>query len=71
MSGAGAGRRSVPKNIAEMATRSMYPPPMTAVARTDRVSIYTQNVSANHRKLFVTLATSVFATSRWKVRIRL
>jgi hypothetical protein len=29
---------NVPKNIAETATRSMYPPPMIAVARTDRVS---------------------------------
>ena len=29
---------NVPKNIADTATRSMYPPPMIAVARTDRVS---------------------------------
>src|SRR5690349_10442918 len=42
---------------------------MIAVATTERVSRYAQNVRANHRKLFVIVASSVFATSRWKVRI--
>ena len=38
-------------------------PPMIAVASTERVSRYTQKVSANHKKLLVTLATSVLPTS--------
>jgi hypothetical protein len=42
---------------------------MTALATTDLVSRYTQNVRANYRKLFVTLATSVLAASRRKVFI--
>src|SRR5690606_39899638 len=38
---------------------------MIPVASTDCVSMYTQNVSANHRKLVVTLATPVLiSTSR-------
>ena len=45
----------------------MYVPPITDEAMTEPVSRYTQNVSANQRKLFVTLAMSVLATSRWKV----
>ena len=36
---------------------------MMAVASTERVSRYTQKVRANHKKLLVTLATSVLPTS--------
>ena len=43
---------------------SMYAPPMMPVASTERVSRYTQNVSANQRKLVVTFAIIVF-TSTW------
>ncbi len=42
-------------------------PPITDEAMTEPVSRYTQNVSANHRKLLVTLVTSVLPTRRWKV----
>jgi hypothetical protein len=59
---------SVPNTIEIMpknATSSMYAPPMTPVASTDLVSRYTQNVSANHRKLVVTFAAAVL-TSTWK-----
>jgi hypothetical protein len=45
----------------------MYAPPITDEAITERVSRYTQNVRANHRKLLVTLAMSVLATSWWNV----
>ena len=41
-----------------IATNSMYAPPIIPVASTDFVSRYTQNTSANHRKLIVTLAMS-------------
>ena len=41
-------------------------PPMTAVATTDRVSRYTQNVSANHRNVLVTPLMSVLTSSRRK-----
>ncbi len=39
----------VPNTIENTAIRSMYAPPMIPVASTDRVSRYTQKVSANHR----------------------
>ncbi len=39
----------VPNTMENTATSSMYAPPMTPVARTERVSRYTQNVSANQR----------------------
>ena len=39
-------------------------PPMTPVATTERVSRYTQNVSANHRNELVTPVTSVLTSSR-------
>ena len=54
----------VPNGTPMAATSSMKAPPMIAVASTERVSRYTQKVSANHRKLVVTLAMNVF-TSRW------
>src|SRR6478735_3022481 len=38
-----------PNTTPNTATSSMYDPPMIAVASTDFVSRYTQNVSANHR----------------------
>lgn len=38
-----------PNTTPKTATSSMYEPPMMAVASTDRVSRYAQNVSANHR----------------------
>ncbi|GLU88393.1 hypothetical protein Agsp01_06480 [Agromyces sp. NBRC 114283] len=46
----------------------MYAPPMMPVASTDSVSRYTQKVSANQRKLVVTLATIVFTSTWAKVR---
>ena len=59
----------VPNSSAEPASSSMYVPPMIAVASTERVSRYTQKVSANHKKLLVTLASKVLPTSGWKVDI--
>ncbi len=50
----------VPNIIEKNATNSMYAPPMMPVASTDCVSMYTQKVSANQRKLVVTFAMSVF-----------
>ena len=41
-------------------------PPMTPVATTERVSRYTQNVSANHRNVLVTPVMSVLTSSRRK-----
>jgi hypothetical protein len=41
------------------------------VASTDRVSRYTQNVSANQRKLVVTFAIIVFASTWMKMRMPL
>ena len=38
-----------PNTTPSSATRSMYEPPMIAVASTDLVSRYAQNVSAHHR----------------------
>ena len=40
---------STPNITPSTATSSMYDPPMMAVASTDRVSRYTQKVSAHHR----------------------
>ena len=42
---------------------------MMPVASTDRVSRYTQNVSANHRKLVVTFATAVLTSTPRNVRM--
>ena len=52
-----------PSTAEEMANA----PPITPVATTDRVSRYTQNVSANHRNVLVTPVTSVLASRRRKV----
>ncbi|MNR59557.1 hypothetical protein D3C85_1808350 [compost metagenome] len=49
----------VSNTIVKIATSSMYEPPIIPVANTDFVSRYTQNVSANHKKLVVTFAISV------------
>ncbi|BAJ73957.1 transcriptional regulator [Microbacterium testaceum StLB037] len=57
-----------PKTIANTASSSMYAPPTMPVARTERVSRYTQKVSANHRKLVVTLAAAVFTRTARNVR---
>ncbi len=54
---------TVPNSIPNRAIRSMYAPPMRPVARTDLVSRYAQNVSANQRKLVVTLATAVLIST--------
>ena len=43
-------------------------PPITPVATTERVSRYTQNVSANHRNELVTPVTSVLTSSCRNVR---
>ncbi len=59
----------VPKTIEKIATSSMYAPPMMPVASTDRVSRYTQKVSANHRKLVVTFASAVLTSTWMKVRM--
>ena len=42
---------------------------MTPVASTDSVSMYTQKVSANQRKLVVTLAIIVLASTWTNVRM--
>ncbi len=59
----------VPNSIAKNAMSSMYAPPMMPVASTDRVSRYTQKVSANQRKLVVTFAIAVLTSTCTKVRM--
>ena len=59
----------VPNTIEKSATNSMYAPPMMPVASTDCVSMYTQNVSANHRKLVVMFASAVLTSTWMKVRM--
>src|SRR5688572_17836391 len=59
----------VPNTIEKTATSSMYAPPMMPVARMDWVSMYTQNVSANHRKLVVMFAIAVLTSTCTKVRM--
>src|SRR3712207_1746231 len=45
---------NVPNSGPMTADEMLNAPPMTPVATTDRVSMYTQNVSANHRNELVT-----------------
>lgn len=47
------------------AAERLNAPPITPVATTDRVSRYTQNVSANHRNELVTPLMSVLMSS-WR-----
>ena len=49
----------MPKNGPNTAEEMLKAPPITPVATTDRVSRYTQNVSANQRNELVTPLTSV------------
>lgn len=58
----------VPKNGLSTADEMLKAPPMTPVATTDRVSRYTQKVSANQRNVLVTLVTNVLASSCRKTR---
>ena len=57
----------VPKTGPRNADERLNAPPITPVATTERVSRYTQNVSANHRNELVTPLTSVL-TSRARKR---
>ena len=59
----------MPKTIEKIATNSMYAPPMIPVASTDCVSMYTQKVSANHRKLVVMFASAVLTSTWMNVRM--
>ena len=51
---------SDPRKKPDRATVVVYTPAMTAVAITDLVSRYTQNVTANHTKVFVRKAARQF-----------
>jgi 23S rRNA A2030 N6-methylase RlmJ len=53
---------SDPRNMPENATVMVNTPAMIEVAMTDRVSRYTQKVTANQTKLFVMKATREFAS---------
>jgi hypothetical protein len=53
----------LPNNGLKTADEMLNAPPITPVATTERVSRYTQNVRANHRKVLVTPVTRVLASS--------
>ena len=60
---------NVPNMIPNSAEKMANAPPITDVASTDRVWRYTQNVTANHRKLVITPLMRALTRSRWKVFI--